>query len=241
MVPVYERGAAFVIMNYYERHIGDYLKDTAHLSLLEHGVYTRLLDVYYTRESAIPNDQTARLVGARSKEEKEALDVVLNEFFVLTENGWEQDRCNREIARYQDKQAKAKNSAAVRWNAQRPQYERNTNAIRTHCEGNAPNHQSPNTKQKIKTLAPDGAFERFWSAYPKRKSRGTALKAWNKLQPDEQLQDRIMRALERAKTSADWQKEGGKFIPYPASWLNAQGWEDEIGERREASMFEGAI
>jgi uncharacterized protein YdaU (DUF1376 family) len=32
-------------VNYYERHIGDYLKDTAHLSLLEHGIYTRLLDV----------------------------------------------------------------------------------------------------------------------------------------------------------------------------------------------------
>ena len=46
-------------MNYYKRHIGDYLKDTAHLSLLEHGVYARLLDVYYTRETAIPDDQAA--------------------------------------------------------------------------------------------------------------------------------------------------------------------------------------
>ncbi len=24
-------------MNYYERHLGDYAKDTAHLSMLEHG------------------------------------------------------------------------------------------------------------------------------------------------------------------------------------------------------------
>ena len=48
-------------MNYYERHIGDYLKDTAHLSLLEHGVYSRLLDVYYTRESPIPAADAERL------------------------------------------------------------------------------------------------------------------------------------------------------------------------------------
>jgi hypothetical protein len=48
-------------VNYYERHIGDYLKDTAHLSLLEHGIYTRLLDVYYTRECPIPKAEVSRL------------------------------------------------------------------------------------------------------------------------------------------------------------------------------------
>jgi hypothetical protein len=68
-------------LNYYERHIGDYLKDTAHLSLLEHGVYGRLLDVYYTRECGIEDGTAARLVGARSKEERSALESVLNEFF----------------------------------------------------------------------------------------------------------------------------------------------------------------
>ena len=54
-------------INYYKRHIGDYMKDASHLSLLEHGVYMRLLDVYYTRESAVPVDHAARLFGARSK------------------------------------------------------------------------------------------------------------------------------------------------------------------------------
>ena len=53
-------------MNYYERHIGDYLKDTAHLSLLEHGIYGRLLDIYYTREEPIQEAQVMRLVWARS-------------------------------------------------------------------------------------------------------------------------------------------------------------------------------
>lgn len=84
-------------MNYYKRHIGDYLKDTSHLTLLEHGVYTRLLDVYYTRESGIPDEQAARLIGARAQEEKEALAVVLSEFFVLDGGIWSQTRCEREI------------------------------------------------------------------------------------------------------------------------------------------------
>ncbi|CAJ3122885.1 Uncharacterized protein conserved in bacteria [Burkholderia pseudomallei] len=84
-------------MNFYKRHIGDYLKDTAHLSLLEHGVYARLLDVYYTRESGIPDDQAARLIGARARDELSALKVVLGEFFELVNGTWVQQRCEREI------------------------------------------------------------------------------------------------------------------------------------------------
>ena len=91
-------------MNYYERHIGDYLKDTAHLSLLEHGVYTRLMDVYYTRESAIPANEAARLIGARSKDEREALQAVLTEFFVLIDGAWNQKRCDEELMVYRDSQ-----------------------------------------------------------------------------------------------------------------------------------------
>lgn len=84
-------------MNFYKRHIGDYLKDTAHLSLLEHGVYSRLLDVYYTREAGIPDDQAARLIGARQRDEVAALKIVLGEFFKLVDGTWIQDRCEREI------------------------------------------------------------------------------------------------------------------------------------------------
>lgn len=133
-------------MNYYERHIGDYLKDTAHLSLLEHGIYTRLLDVYYTREGGIPDKDAARLIGARSRDEREALQAVLAEFFELVDGIHIQRRCNREIERYKGKQEKARRSAEARWGASKAQCEGNANAsadddaqdMRTHCEGNAP-------------------------------------------------------------------------------------------------------
>lgn len=84
-------------MNFYKRHIGDYIKDAGHLSLLEHGVYCRLLDVYYTREAGIPDDKAARLIGARGKDEQQALQNVLDEFFTLVDGHWIQDRCEREI------------------------------------------------------------------------------------------------------------------------------------------------
>lgn len=74
-------------------------------------------------------------------------------------------------------------------------------------------------------------FAEFWQAYPKKRSKGQAEKAWNKLKPDEQLHNRILQSLEQAKTSAEWTKDNGQYIPYPATWLNAKGWEDEYATK----------
>lgn len=70
-------------------------------------------------------------------------------------------------------------------------------------------------------------FERFWASYPKRRSRDAALKAFTKINPDEQLLAVMLAAIERAKTRAEWRKDKGQFIPYPATWLNSGGWKDE--------------
>ena len=90
-------------MNYYERHLGDYAKDTAHLSMLEHGAYTLLMDRYYSTELPIPQDQTYRVTRARSKEEKLAVDVVLAEFFKLVDGFYTKGRIDEEITKVQSK------------------------------------------------------------------------------------------------------------------------------------------
>ena len=92
-------------MNYYEHHIGDYLKNTAHLSMIEDAAYRRLIDAYYTREAPLPNDSKAvqKLARAQSKDERAAVDYVLDEFFELREDGWHQSRCDEEIAKYREK------------------------------------------------------------------------------------------------------------------------------------------
>lgn len=74
-------------------------------------------------------------------------------------------------------------------------------------------------------LAQADAFACFWSAYPKRKSKGQAEKAW-KAHAHGNI-EAIMAGLERAKRSDEWTKSDGRFIPYPATWLNAKGWLDE--------------
>ena len=84
-------------MNYYERHLGDYAKDTGHLSVLEHGAYTLLLDRYYSTEVGIPETQAFRLARARTPEEREAVDTVLAEFFELVGGVWINRRAEEEI------------------------------------------------------------------------------------------------------------------------------------------------
>lgn len=86
-------------MNYWERHIGDYARDTAHLSLLEHGVYTILLDRYYATEEGIPADQAHRLARARTDDERAAVDAVLAEFFRLVDGLWINRRVEEEVAK----------------------------------------------------------------------------------------------------------------------------------------------
>ena len=73
-------------------------------------------------------------------------------------------------------------------------------------------------------------FDTFWEAYPKKKSKGQAEKAFRKIKPDKQLLATMLAIIERAKKSDGWLKESGKYIPYPATWLNARGWEDEYKE-----------
>lgn len=65
--------------------------------------YTRLLRLYYRREQPIPGDLAAacRLVRASSKDQKQAVEAVLKEFFVLVDGAWHQDRCDAEIQRFQ--------------------------------------------------------------------------------------------------------------------------------------------
>ena len=95
-------------MNYYQRHLGDYAKDTTNLTALEHGVYNLLIDRYYSTEKGIPADQVYRVSKAASKEERSATDFVLGEFFQKRGNSWVSKRCDEEItkARHRIEQAR---------------------------------------------------------------------------------------------------------------------------------------
>lgn len=78
-------------------------------------------------------------------------------------------------------------------------------------------------KNKDKCLNAD--FDLFWDAYPKKKAKQDAEKAFAKIAVPVQV---LLNAIEAQKKSEDWQKENGQFIPYPATWLNGKRWEDQV-------------
>jgi len=71
-------------------------------------------------------------------------------------------------------------------------------------------------------------FETFWLQYPKKVGKAAAMKAWKRVKPDAALYDRIMQAVEKSKQSEQWTREGGRYIPNPATWINQGRWDDVL-------------
>ena len=92
---------------------------------------------------------------------------------------------------------------------------------------NQEQEQEQEPEQEHKPKIPIASFDTFWTAYPKKLSKASALKAWKTLKPDAALLDVILKAITLAKQSQAWLKDNGQFIPHPASWLNGKRWEDE--------------
>ena len=101
-------------MHYYPKNIGDYRRDTINLSLLEHGVYTTLIDHYTLNEEPISLDHldVCWTIGARTDNEKTAVCLILSKFFIKTDEGYRHKRCDEEIAKYHAKSNKAKESVS---------------------------------------------------------------------------------------------------------------------------------
>lgn len=91
---------------------------------------------------------------------------------------------------------------------------------------------SPNQKHKHKQNSLvaasefDGRFDTFWSAYPRKVAKDDARKAFDKRKPDGEMLDMILAAIEKQSKLEAWTKDGGKFIPHPATWLNGGRWQD---------------
>lgn len=84
------------------------------------------------------------------------------------------------------------------------------------------------TKKVKKDKQNNELFDKFWEAYPKKRDKQSSKKAFTKLNVDVKLFDKMMASLSQAKSSYDWQKNNGQYIPYPSTWLNGRRWEDEL-------------
>ena len=83
-------------------------------------------------------------------------------------------------------------------------------------------------KEVLKPIAQtEKDFDTFWDEYPNRKGKGKAREAFKKAIKKTTLET-MLEAVRRQKQGAQWKKDDGRFIPYPATWLNQERWDDEV-------------
>ena len=94
-------------------------------------------------------------------------------------------------------------------------------------ESESESNPNPNPAKADDRAAMKERFDRFWKAYPRKTAKQDAAKAFARLNPDEALMTVILGAVEKQKQSDQWTRDGGQYIPHPATWLNGRRWEDE--------------
>ena len=222
-------------MHFYDFNIGDYAKKTPHLTNEEDLAYRRALDLYYDTEKPLPINESGGLstLSRRLRVGIESLQNVVNEFFPDGVN----KHADEKIAAYHaylDKQSangkrggrpktkeiKPTDNPPLSQNNPVPSQPLTTKPLTTNQDNTHSATESPVKYSK--------AFLAFWDLYPNRKNKGAAFKAFKKINQSEYVV--IKDGLESAKKSKEWEKDNGQYIPHPASWLNARGWEDESHE-----------
>jgi len=245
-------------MNYYERYCGDYGRDTAHLSLVEHGVYTLLLDAYYSTERPLPEPYALlyRICRAMDKAEQAAVRAVANAFFPLAEDGLRHNaRADRGLADALPR------IIAARLNGQRGGRKPGGNPLGSKTEAQlepsgvssgvpklnpSATHSgeaSPCTSLQDSKAMPVSRFVDFWAAWPasKRKvDRKACEMKWAKRGLDA-LADEIIRHVVAMKKTAAWlpDRDGESFEPSPETYLNNDRWTDplpDVGTMRRVAL-----
>jgi len=220
-------------MHYYPKNIGDYRRDTMHLSLLEHGVYMTLIDHYILNEEPFSDniEDILWLVGARTEEEKNAVSLILNKFFKKKDDGYYHKRCDEEIQKYK------KNAEVARENGKKGGRPRNPEVTQS-----KPNPKLTNN-QKLETSNHEPLFVEFWKLYPHRNGVGAtkpqSLEWWN-TQPLDTL-TMVLDGTKKFKAYIEKCHKDNVFnggIPDPINYLNNKRYKDDFKVVRKKSAYD---
>ncbi|HEX7325330.1 MAG TPA: helix-turn-helix domain-containing protein [Rhodanobacteraceae bacterium] len=86
-------------------------------------------------------------------------------------------------------------------------------------------------------IAMQARFDKFWQAYPRHVGKTPASRAFAKLKPSDADLDVMLKAIAAQRVTSQWTKDGGHFIPHPATWLNQHRWTDEVAPGGEGGGF----
>lgn len=200
-------------MNFYKRYVGDYVRDTGHLSLTEHGAYTVLLDTIYSTGKPLPADLVAlcRICRASNAAERRAVASVVDQFFPVNGDGLRHNkRAHAELDAYAE-QAATNRRIAVEREEKRKRDESSTNRVTKH----EPKPEARSQKELLPLStppSPDCPHERIVELYAKHLPTLRQPRAWTSARA------KTMRArwVQCSKPTAEWpgyrtQEEGLEF------------------------------
>lgn len=229
-------------MHFYQHHLGDYAKDTGHLSMTEHGAYRMLMDHYYSTEMALPADFTSlcRIARASSRIERAAVQRVSSEFFVLSNGVLKHKRIEIEISEY--RRVKQRNSENGRCGGRPKRNPLETHSVTSGLILGNPNETEAMIHKPVTNPSPKGeenarakpakpkvdpdAVSRLYNAYPRKVAKPDAIKAITEAletTPEKQIMD----ALTAWKTVWRQDETELRFIPHPGRWFRRKEWENE--------------
>ncbi|MDR1002074.1 MAG: YdaU family protein [Oscillospiraceae bacterium] len=219
----------------------DFLTGTILFSDEQVGKYIRLMCIQH-QQGRLEEADIIKICGS--------LDNKIMSKFIKDDDGlFYNRRLEAEIQKRASHSRKQQDNVSKRWNENtKPipnEYQTHTKRIPLENENENENINEDEIKRKIggyggkENNSSASLFEQFWKAYPKKKSKGDAEKAWKAIKPNSELLTKMLTSIERAKTCSEWQKDGGQFIPYPASWLRAKGWEDELTDNAGKGGYSG--
>jgi len=91
------------------------------------------------------------------------------------------------------------------------------------------------SKVKKKPSGADTRFDEFWAIYPNKKAKKKAQESWAKIEMTDELFADLMKGLQIQVESKQWKKDGGAYVPHPATWLNQERWSDEVSATGEVT------
>lgn len=180
-------------MHYFPFHIGDYRSSTAHLSNDEDLAYRRLIEMYYDTEAPIPVE--TQRVSRRIRIAEDVVAIVLEDFFVLTDDGWRHERCDEEISKYNEMAERNRRNGRA---GGRP---KNPLAPQAKPSGKATKNQEPITKnqepKRDKALPrPESVSEQVWKDFVSQRK---------KLKAD--ITETALKGISREAAKAGWTLE----------------------------------
>jgi uncharacterized protein YdaU (DUF1376 family) len=202
-------------MYYYKFNIADWHLATSHLSLEEEAIYFKLINFYYDSEKPIPLETDSVIRRLRLGSVREMVGIVLQEFFVLQDDGWHHLRCDDEILKYHHK---AEVNQRIGKLGGRP---KKTESVSVGLpQITLTRNQEPRTNNQYTS-----EFESFWKVYDKPSGKANAFKIWKSIKPDTPLVETIL-----LKANLQAKNVERKFRKDAERWLRDKRWEDEISD-----------